>query len=314
MTMNRSDTTAFINAQQYSAFILENLYDVLLPGQLYRNVSDFTTGNVLDIKTVGTAMIQDVAEGQPLTANPISTNTIKMYITDYIGDAWSVSDELRQDAIQLEQLMALRGMAATRAIAENFETRFLAACNAGQTNAAANTINGQAHRVASTETNNVIALKHFVQMKLAFDKANVPQAGRVCLVDPVVEASINSLANLINVSYNPMFEGMITTGFASEHKFVRNIFGWDIYTTNRLPRGTYSDGTTSVTDGVTNIFMSVLDDNTKPVMAAWRKQPSVEGWREPSIREDQFATTARFGFGTQRNDSLGIVITDATKY
>ena len=312
--MDRNNTTAFIEAQQYSNFILENLHDVLLPGSMFRNVSDFNTGTVLDIKTVGSTAIQDVQEGQPLDASDISTNTIKLYITDYIGDAWKISDELRQDGTQLEQLQAMRAMEATRAIAENFETRFLQACNAGQTAGAANTVNGQAHRVASSETDNLVTLDHFIQMKLAFDKANVPQAGRIAIVDPVVEATINGLTNLVNVSNNPMFEGMVTEGFAKDHKFVRNIFGWDIWTSNRLPKGTLGDGTTSVTDGVANVFMSVLDDNTKPIMGAWRKMPSVEGWREPSLREDHFATTGRFGFGTQRNDSLGILISDATKY
>ena len=39
----------------------------------------------------------------------------------------------------------------------------------------------------------------------------------------------------------------------------------------------FSDGITSVTGGVANIFMCVLDDNTKPIMAAWRRMPKVEG-------------------------------------
>lgn len=312
--MDRNNSQAFIEAQQYSEFIVQNLYDVLLPGTLFRNVTDFTTGTVLDIKTVGATAIQDVVEGQALAASDISTNTIKLYISDYIGDAWKVSDELRQDSVQLEQLQAMRAMEATRAIAENFETRFLIACNAGQTDASPNNVNGFAHRIASTEAGNVASLASFVKMKLAFDKANVPQAGRVALVDPVMEATINGLANLINVSYNPMFEGMVTTGFAANHKFVRNIFGWDIWTSNRLPTGTFSDGTTSVTGAVANLFMSVLDDNTKPIMGAWRKQPGVEGWRESSVREDHFQTTARFGFGTQRNDTLGVLITSASNY
>ena len=312
--MDRSNTQAFIEAQQYSKFILTNLEDMLLPDSMYRNVTDFGSGTVLDIKTIGETTIQDVQEGVPLDASNISTNSISLYITDYVGDAWKISDELRQDGTQLEVLQAQRGMQATRKIAENFETKFLAACNDAQTDADPNTVNNQPHRIASAETNNVATLEHFIQMKLAFDTAGVPEMGRVAVVSPVVEATINNLSNLVNVSNNPMFEGMVTSGFARNHQFVRNIFGWDIYVSNRLPRGTYGDGTTSVTDGVANIFMSVLDDQTKPIMGAWRKMPEVEGWREPSLREDHFSTVARWGFGAQRNDTVGVLITSASNY
>ena len=59
--------------------------------------------------------------------------------------------------------------------------------------------------------------------------------------------------------------------------------------------------------------MSLADDNTKPVMAAWRRMPKVEGERNKDLRRDEFVTSCRFGFGTQRVDTLGILITSATK-
>lgn len=40
---------AFIEAEQYSSFILETMHDGLLPGGFYRNVSDFGSGEVLHI-------------------------------------------------------------------------------------------------------------------------------------------------------------------------------------------------------------------------------------------------------------------------
>lgn len=41
--------THFIEAQQYSQFILENMNDGLLPGIFYRDVSDFGNGTTLNI-------------------------------------------------------------------------------------------------------------------------------------------------------------------------------------------------------------------------------------------------------------------------
>lgn len=44
-----SNTRAFIEAEQYSSFILTNLHDGLLGEQFYRNVADFGSGDTLHI-------------------------------------------------------------------------------------------------------------------------------------------------------------------------------------------------------------------------------------------------------------------------
>lgn len=49
MSQNRANSTAFIEAEQYSAFILRNLHDGMLPGVMYRNVTDFGSGTTLNI-------------------------------------------------------------------------------------------------------------------------------------------------------------------------------------------------------------------------------------------------------------------------
>jgi len=323
MSQYRDNTGAFIEAQQYSQFIIENLYDGMLPDGLSRDVSDFGQGSVLNIKTVGTRTIQDVQEGVAMTFNPIDTGNVTLTITDYIGDAWSISDELREDGSQIDQLAAAMAMEATRAIQESVETKFLAASNAAQVANAANTVNGVAHRFVGDGAAKQITVQDLAFMKYAFDKANVPVAGRILMVDPIVELTLNTLANLVNVSNNPMFEGIVTEGFAREHKFIRNIFGWDIWTSNRLPKLAAAEGSLTDRDGnttagavgdVVNIAMCVADDNARPMMRAWRRMPSVEGWRENELREDRFQTSARFGFGAQRVDTLGTVITSATAY
>lgn len=310
MSQNRANSTAFIEAEQYSSFILRNLQDGLLPGQFYRNVSDFGSGTTLHIKTVGTVTIQDGAEEVPFDYTPIESGEVTLTITDYVGDAWYVTDELREDGAQVEALMSARASESTRAIQETFETRFLAKAAASQVNASPNTINGFAHRIASAETNNVISLNHLISMKLAFDKANVPLAGRVAIVDPVVAATFDKTIQLAR-DVTDFGKNILENGFAREHDFIMNLYGWNIITSNRLPTGSFSDGTTTVTNGVANIFMSIADDNTKPIMAAWRRMPKVEGERNKDLRRDEFVTSARWGFGTQRVDTLGVVITSA---
>lgn len=316
MSQNRANTTAFIEAEQYSAFILRNLHDGMLPGSFYRNVSDFGSGTTLNIKTIGSVTIQDGAEEVPFDYSPIESGTLTMTISDYVGDAWYVTDELREDGSQVEALMAGRSSESTRAIQEVFESRFLAKCNSSQTDANANLINGFAHRissaVATAGSENTITLDHLIRMKLAFDKANVPMGGRIAIVDPVVGATLDRLVSL-GRDVTPFGQKILENGFDRDHQFLMNLYGWNIVTSNRLPTGTFSDGTTQVTGAVANVFMSLADDNTKPIMGAWRRMPKVEGERNKDLRRDEFVTSARWGFGTQRVDTLGVVITSATK-
>ena len=316
MSQNRANSQAFIESEQYSAFILRNLPDGLLPGTFYRNVTDFGSGTTLHIKTVGSVTIQDGAEDVPFDYTPIESGEVTLTITDYVGDAWYITDELREDGAQVEALMAARSQESTRAIQETFESRFLKKANSSQVNANPNTINGFPHRVASSVatvgSENTITLDHFIRMKLAFDKANAPMAGRVAIVDPVVAATLDRLGS-IGRDVTPFGAQILQNGFGREHEFLMNLYGWNIITSNRLPKGAFSDGTTNVTNGVANVFMCVADDNTKPIMAAWRRMPKVEGERNKDMRRDEFVTSARWGFGTQRVDTLGVVITDAVK-
>ena len=92
------------------------------------------------------------------------------------------------------------------------------------------------------------------------------------------------------------------------------LHGWTVLTSNRLPKGSFSDGTVTVANGVANLFMSVADDNTKPVMAAWRRMPSIETERNKDKRRQEFTTSGRFGFGIQRLDTIGVIATNAVLY
>ena len=288
----------------------------MLPGSYFRNVSDFGSGNTLHIKTIGSVTIQDGAEEVPFDYTPIESGEVTLTITDYVGDAWYVTDELREDGSQVEALLTARSSESTRAIQETFETRFLRRANTSQTNANPNTINGFPHRIASTVatagSENTATLDAFIKMKLAFDKANVPMAGRIAIVDPVVASTLDRLVS-IGRDVTPFGQKILEQGFDRDHQFLMNLYGWNIITSNRLDTGNFSDGTTAVTGAVANVFMSLADDNTKPIMAAWRRMPKVEGERNKDLRRDEFVTSARWGFGTQRVDTLGVYITSATK-
>ena len=39
-----------------------------------------------------------------------------------------------------------------------------------------------------------------------------------------------------------------------------------------------------------------------------------EGWRDQEERADKYQVTSRFGFGVQRADTLGVLLTDEATY
>lgn len=306
-----TNTTSFIEAEQYSSFILRNLHDGLLPESFYRNVADFMHGSTLHIKTIGSVTLQEAEEDTALVYNPIESGEITFQITEYVGDAWYVTDDLREDGNQIEQLMAARAQEHTRALQERFESDFLNTAAAPYAAASGPLpVNGFPHFIVSAETNNIFSLNHLIDMRLAFDKANVPAAGRVFICDPVVEATLNKNVS-ITTDVTPFAAAILERGMAAGQRFINNLFGWDIMTSNRLYQGAANDGTTAIT-GVFNLFMCVLDDQTKPIMGAWRRMPRVEGERNKDRARDEFVDRARWGFGVQRMDTMGCLVTSPT--
>ena len=314
MAITRSSNDSFIEASQYSSFILQNLHDGLLPATFYRNVTDFGNGEVLNIKTVGSAVIQEITENEDITYNPIESGNVQLRIEDYIGDAFYVTDVMRQDGSQVEQLLAMRAAEGTRAIQETFESRFFATLNEGQASGDENLVNGFAHRMIGSggSGSNVLAEVDLIDMRLAFDKANVPMSGRVAIVDPVVAATLSKLVTLTaNMdASSPLHQQLVKDGFDREHKFVTSLHGWQIWTSNRLPKiASETIDSTTVTSAVANIFMCVADDQCKPGMLAWRQTPSTETDRDISKGRDEFVTKSRWGDGIQRVDTLGVILT-----
>lgn len=312
MANTTANTRAFIEAEQYSDFILMNLHDGLLPDSFYRDVSDFLSGDTLHIKTIGAVTLQETEEDTPLVYNAIESGEITMTITTYLGNAWYITDDLREDGSQIDQLMAAYSTEHTRAIQERFESDFLdKAASIYKTATTPMNVNGFKHFIVSAETNNIFSLEHLIELRLSADKANVPAAGRVFIVDPVVEATLNKKVTITN-AVTPFGADILARGLAMGQRFVNQWYGWDIITSNRLYVGAANDGTTSLASAVYNIGMCILDDQTKPIMGAWRRRPSVEGGRSKELRRDEFVDTARYGFGVQRIDTLFCVATSPT--
>jgi len=202
-----------------------------------------------------------------------------------------------------------------RALDENLEGSVFALANT-QTVDNTNTINGADHRfVASGSSNTVLALDDFAKAKYALDKA---QAGgtRVAIIDPSQEYVFNNLVGAQAFTNNPAFGGIVNGGFVNEvtgMRFIRNIFGFDVYVSNFLatPTDTTIDSVSVPATPVTNIFMSVGGDLT-PFVGAYRQLPRVEYERNKDLRRDEYVMNARFGLKLYRPECLVGVITKST--
>lgn len=310
-----SNTRPFIEAEQYSSFILNTLQDGLLSQSFYRSISDFSHGDTLHIKTVGTVTLQEAAEDTELVYNPIESGEITFRLTEYTGDAWYVTDDLREDGNQTEALMAARAAESTRAFQEKFESDVLATAAAGYLTADPYLVNDFAHKIVSSETNGTLQLDSVIAMGLAFTKANVPIQGRVLLVDPTASATLNQFITLTS-NITSFAEEILKQGVSSGMQFRFNLYGFDIIESNRLYGETNADdGTNTITGPVTyNLAMCIADDQTKPLMAAHRRMPTVEGERNKDKARDEFVARARYGIGIQRKDTMGVIVTHATAW
>jgi hypothetical protein len=177
------------------------------------------------------------------------------------------------------------------------------------------TINTANHRYAGGNSGR-IELADFAYALYALKKANVPQTNLVALVDPSVEYIFNTTSSLVQVSDNPRWEGIIAEGIGSGMRFVKNVYGFDVYTTNFLP--TVTDGAMpdrvgagtvdySAVNGVANYFFSAAPD-VLPWKAAWRQEPTVDTEWVGKKQRTEFYTTARYGSKLYRPENMVSVL------
>lgn len=321
-----SNSSALRRAEMYSRVILDTIEDDFLAEGIHRDVSDFPDGDTLHVTTFGDAVVRDVSEDQDRPIDPLDTGEITLTITEHKGAGNYITDEMREDSWKAREFDAALPRKHLRAIKEAYETDLLSTSESMQTLANPNTIAGCAHRLVASGTSGVIDLADIIYAKLSMDKAHLPE-DRILVVDPIVEATLNNLTNLVNVSNNPRWEGIVNSGFGKNMKFVKNIYGFDVYISNRLPHVSSenvdtsgitipapSGNGTSAADAVVCQAMCVSDALTMPYMGAWRRMPKTEGDRNVQKGRDEFYTTARWGFGGQRPQSLVSLLVNAAAY
>jgi hypothetical protein len=304
-----------VRAELWSAELKDVLQEQLMGTRYVRMLNGFPDGNQFTIPSVGELPMRETAELTPVVYDAMDTGEFNFTIDRYVESATYITDKAKQDSYYAQQLIGMFPTKMRRALDENLETSVFSLANT-QTANNLNTINGAAHRfVASGGSNTTLSLDDFAKAKFALDKA---QAGgtRVAIIDPSQEYVFNQLVGAQAFINNPQFGGIVNGGFVNEvtgMRFVKNIFGFDVYVSNFLatPTDTAINSVNVPSSPVTNIFMSVGGDLT-PFVGAYRQMPRVEYERNKDLRRDEYVMNARFGLKLYRPECLVSVISKST--
>jgi hypothetical protein len=304
-----------VRTELWSSELKDILQEQLMGTKYVRMLNGFPDGNQFTIPSIGELPMREVAENTPVTYDAMDTGEFTFSIDRYVESATYITDKAKQDSYYAQQLIGMFPSKMRRALDENLEGSVFSLANT-QTVNDANTINGAAHRfIASGGSNTVLSLDDFSKAKYALDKA---QAGgsRVAIIDASQEYVFNNLVGAQAFTNNPQFGGIVNGGFVNEvtgMRFIRSIFGFDVYVSNFLstPTDTAIGGVNTPTAPVTNIFMSVGGDLT-PFVGAYRQMPRVEYERNKDLRRDEYVMNARFGLKLYRPECLVSIISKST--
>ena len=299
-----------IRSNIWSTQLKEVLEDELFAMKYVDMLEGFPDGDTFNIPSIGQAEVRDYDEGQAIQYTAMDTGNFTFTITEYKSSATYIYNKFKQDTFYMNQLVSSFVPKMQRALMKAFEVDVLETGPDGQTASDTNTINGAYHRWVASGTNEVITVEDYAKALYALQKANVPATNLVAIVDPSVEYELNTLTNLANVSNNPRWEGIVSSGMSSGMKFIKNIYGFDTYVSQNL-KSSISEtiGSDSVTAGVANVFFSAAPD-VLPIVGSIRQPVKVESEYNKDMQRDEYVTTKRYGLKLYRPENMVVVLSD----
>jgi len=277
-------------------------------------LSDFPDGDLIHIPSLGQAQVQDFEEGQAVKYTGIATGDFTFSITEYKSWGTYITDKMKQDSYYSAPLIASFVPKAQRALNVVMETDVLSIGPLGQVQNDENVINTIPHRFIASGTGDTIVPEDFARARLALRKAQVPLTNLVAIVDPSVEFALSTMTNLVNISFNPQWEGIVRTGMTTGMRFIMNVYGFDVYTSDFLPSGFTEtlDSGSVIPSYVANQFFSVAGGDSSPFIGAVRQAPRVESERNKDLQRDEYVMTSRYGFGFYRPENFVTIFSNPT--
>ena len=297
-----------IRSEVWSSQLKEVLEDELQAQQYVNWMSEFPDGTTFTIPSIGQAQVDDYVEDTAVKYRALDTGEFQFTIDQYKSSGHYITNKNKQDSFYMNQLVSAFVPKQARAILESVETKILA-LESEQTSANLNNINGAPHRFVASGTNEVFAAADFAKARYSLKKANVPDTDLIAIVDPSVEYTINTLANIVSVSNNPRWEGIVSSGIATGMKFISNVYGFDVYTSNYLADANETVDSVTTAAGKANMFFSASPD-VLPFVGAWRQMAQVDSEYNKDFQREEYVTTARYGVKLYRPENLVCVLSD----
>lgn len=322
---NTANMQALVRANLWSNQLKDVLLDELQANSYVRWMNDFPDGTTLNIPSIGNLDANDYVEDQPVQYTALDTGNFQFTINNYVSSATYITNQAQQDLFYASELVSSFVPKQARALRERLEVDILKEGQPRTGNPAGyqvagnlNSINGVGHRFVGSQVVNTVQTlgpQDFAKARYSLKKANVPDENLIAIVDPSVEYVINTLTNLVSVQNNPMWEGIIDSGIAKGMRFIKNIYGFDVYTSQRLPlSGADQSGASetiatlaSGTNAVCNLFFSASQD-VLPYVGAWRQMPKVDGEYNKDFQREEYVTTARYGVKIYRPENLVTIL------
>lgn len=304
-----------IRSQLWSNQLKDVLEEELMAMKYVDMITDFPDGDTLNIPSVGQAEVYDYEEDKAIKYQALDTGNFTFTITEYLASATYITKKMKQDSFYMSRVVPMFVPKQQRAIMKNIERDILAVGPDAQTASDVNLINGGRHRFVASGTNQVIAVADFAKAAYALNLANVPAVNRVAVVDPSVEYTLSTLSTLVDMSYNPKWEGIVPEAMSTGTKFLRNVYGFDVYTSQNL-KGSIAEtiDSVAVTSGVANIFFSAAPE-VLPFVFSMRQAPQVDSEYNKDHQRDEYVTTCRYGVKLFRPENLVTIISsDAQVY
>lgn len=303
----------------FNTQLKEVLRDDIFAQQWINFIGDFNDGSNYKINSVGELTVDQLSEATSLPDRRPDSGQFVFNINEAIGIKTAFTDWFLEEDFMAPQVLQTLPDRMTRAVEEYMETRMLR-LQREQTANAANTINGAAHRFVANGTGRTITLADLAYIVYGLKKAAVGDAGLVGIVDPSFEFNTN-ISSQVTTSDNPRWEGIIESGMGKGFRFIRNIYGIDLYTSNYLDTLDAQEGSLADYQGNTtageigdkaNVFFSARDKMLLPFIGAWRRRPSIESWRDPDKATEYHQLTARFGLDLWRHENLTVCVSSTT--
>jgi hypothetical protein len=311
--MTTANMDQLTRSEIWSGELKEILRDEMMAQKYVRMLSGFPDGNQFTIPSIGQAQVDDYVEDTSVVYRPMDTGEFNFTIDKYLSSATYITKKAEQDSFYSAELKSRFVPEQERAIMAHFETTTLATPEVGVSANSTQAIDGVNHRWAASGTNAFISVSDFARARFALKKANVPDTNLIAIVDPSCEFTLNTLSTLTDVSNNARWEGIVSSGIATGMTFIRNIYGFDVYTSNYLKEisdsaltnaaGTPANVDFSTNKGKANLFFSAASTVT-PFVGAWRQMPEVDYEYEKDQQRHEYVTTARYGVKLYRPENM----------